>query len=311
MYNAVIDHTREFLKSSVSSPEQRGLLLPLIDHFSSGEPSPYLEIPLLVYGGITGNAEGALPLGSLGAFLFLGMDIIDDIADGDAKAHWPKFDPLELELAASLFLSALPQILISNLNAPSRTVIEIQKRFARGIIEAARGQQKELKIKGGENISQKEIEDSVAGKSSGLATLACISAELAGAEREQIGYYEEMGGNLGGAAQLATDFHDLFESPVSRDLKNEIRTLPIALYLEKCPAIERKNFLNLLRGAGKDPAKEKKVRSLLFSKGIARLTAFIVELYCERARKGLLSAKPKEPYGGRLAEYINKVSFFV
>lgn len=306
----MISHTKKFLESHISSPEQQGLLLSLIDHFLTEEPSPYLEIPLLVHGGITGSVKEALPLGSLGAFLFLGMDIIDDIADGDSKDHWPQYNSSELELASSLFLSALPQLLISGLKAPPCVLTKIQRRFAQGILNAAEGQQKELIMKGKTDILPKEVEHSVAGKSSGLATLAFITACFAKASKDQINYYEEMGGDLGIAAQLTTDFYDLFQAPLSRDLKNGIRTLPIVLYLEKCSVAERKTFLKLLKDARKNPIRRKDVRSLLLSKGIARLTAFIVELYCERARKKLNLAGPNKNYQEKIASHINNMSFF-
>ncbi len=276
------------------------LLDSLLDRFPAGESSPYVDIPLLVFGGVTGREDAALPLADLGKYLFLGLDIIDDITDGDAAAHWPDHHRWELQLGSSLFLSALPQALIANLQASESIRTEIQRRFANGLLEIAAGQQKELEMTGKPAVDPQEVEDSVCKKSSGVATLASIAALFAGGTKDEINAYEEMGRNLGSAAQLATDFPDPFQAPISRDLRNGTRTLPIALYLEKCTEAEREILSGPLA----------KARTLLYSKGIARLTAFIIELYCERARKSLVSANPKKPYRERMISYINGVSLF-
>jgi len=294
------DRTRLFIDSHVTAPNQRRLLHSLLDHFPAGERSPYVDIPRLVYGGITGCEEEAVPLTALGKFLFLGMDIMDDIADGDAEDHWPGHNMAELQLGSSLFLSALPQILIADLKAPEGIRTQIQQRFARGLLETAAGQQLELGMTEKMDIDPQKVEDSVRGKSSGVATLASIAARLAGATGDQINAYEEMGYHLGSAAQIATDFYDLFQTTLSRDLRNGTRTLPIALCLAKCSEDEKKILFGPLEEA----------RSLLFSKGIGRLTAFIIELYCERARKNLSLADPKAIYRVKLDSLINHISFF-
>lgn len=298
--NDALSLAREFIESCTFPGEQRALLLSLIDHFPAGERSPYVDIPLLVYGGITGHEEEALPLTTLGKFLFLGLDIIDDIADGDAEDHWPEHNHSELELGSSLFLSALPQILIADLKAPEEIHTKIQQRFAHGLLEIASGQQLELRMTGRLDIDPQAVEDSVRRKSSGVATLASIAALFAGGTEDQIASYEEVGCNLGTAAQLATDFYDLFQAPLSRDLRNGTRTLPITLFLEKCSETEKKILLGPLEEA----------RRLLISKGIGRLTAFIIELYCERAKKGLNLVHPKKAYQERIVSYINNISLF-
>ena len=276
------------------------LLDSLLDRFPTGESSPYVDIPLLVYGGITDREDEALPLATLGKYLFLGLDIMDDITDGDAAAHWPDHHRWELQLGSSLFLSALPQALIATLPASESVRVEIQRRFANGLLEIAAGQQAELGMTGKPVVDPQEVEASVGKKSSGVATLASIAALFAGGTKEQINAYEEMGRNLGVAAQLATDFHDLFQAPISRDLRNGTRTLPIALCLEKCTGAEREILSGPLE----------KARTLLYSKGVARLTAFIVELYCERVRKKLDLANPKKPYREKMLSYISYVSLF-
>lgn len=289
-----------FIDQHVSSPNQQRLLHSLLDHFPEGESSPYVDIPLLVYGGITGREAEALPLTALGRFLFLGLDMIDDMADGDAGDHWPEQSHSDLQLGSSLLLSALPQILIAELEVPEEIRTKIQRRFACGLLEIAAGQQMELEVTAKPDVDPQKVEDSVRAKSSGIATLASIAAMLAGATQDQVNSYESMGRSLGIAAQLATDFYDLFQAPFSRDLRNGTRTLPIALALEKCSEAEKE----ILSG----PLDE--ARSFLFSKGIGRLTAFIIELYCERARKSLDRAGSKKSYHKELDSYINSISFF-
>ncbi|MBI2083204.1 MAG: polyprenyl synthetase family protein [Deltaproteobacteria bacterium] len=305
-----LDWAKGHIEQNVFSGLQRDLLASLIDHFPRGEKSPYLEIPSLILKGCGGETELAVPLTALGSFLFLGFDIIDDIADGDARDHWPDHTLSELQLGSSLLLSALPSILIAELNAPEAVRVEIQKRFANGLLETAAGQQMELAMTGKTEIDPQKVEDSVKKKSSGIATLASIAVLLAKATENQRVAYEEMGRNLGCAIQLATDFHDLFQAPVSRDLRNGTRTLPIALCLEKCSKMERRIFLKLLDDVQSNPSKKEEIRSFLYSKGIARMTAFIVELYCERARKSLNLACLEATYQKEIDTFINLVSFF-
>ena len=88
------------------------------------------------------------------------------------------------------------------------------------------------------------------------------------------------------------------------------RTLPIALYLERHPGEESDRFLALLAEARTDPAAQEAVRQRLLAAGILRQTAFIVEMYCQRARRLLEQASPLEPGRGGLEALIDVVSVF-
>ncbi|MBI4371103.1 MAG: polyprenyl synthetase family protein [Elusimicrobia bacterium] len=299
-----------FIEAHSPAGPQRRLLHSLLGHFPAGESSPYAEIPLLVHGGITGREEEALPLTALGQFLYLGLDISDDVADGDAGDRWPGYSVWELQLASSLFVSALPQILLAELNTSADIRRKIQRRFANGLLELAAGQQMEFRMTGKPAVRPQDVEESVRGKSSGVATLASLAALLAGAKPDRINAYEDMGRGLGTAAQLATDFHDLFRAPASRDLRNGTRTLPIALALGQSSPTEQGRLLTLLKEAESSLSKQEKTRAVLSSKGVGRFTAFLIELYCERARKSLNLAAPRKPYRERLGAYIDKASLF-
>jgi hypothetical protein len=48
----------------------------------------FARVPLLVYAGCGGEAMTAVPLAAATTLLFLGIDILDDLADGDLPEHW-------------------------------------------------------------------------------------------------------------------------------------------------------------------------------------------------------------------------------
>ena len=53
-----------------------------------GFPAPFMALPLLVYAAVRNEEKPAFPLAVATTLLYLGVDILDDLADGDLPAHW-------------------------------------------------------------------------------------------------------------------------------------------------------------------------------------------------------------------------------
>lgn len=86
------------------------------------------------------------------------------------------------------------------------------------------------------------------------------------------------------AGQLASDCHDLFDAPHSRDLANGTRTLPIALHLERLRGRPQDRLLSLLDRARLHAGAQAQVRRTLRQAGTLRHCALAVEVHCQRAR---------------------------
>ncbi len=122
---------------------------------------------------------------------------------------------------------------------------------------------------------------------------AALAARLAGAPDHLIELYAGFARAFATAGQLSSDCFDLFTAPLSKDLANGSRTLPIALALGKCSAGPRAELLALLTAASSDPAKRGAVCERLLAAGAVRMCGFVIELYCSRALSFLARAKPK------------------
>ncbi len=286
---------------------------------SAETPLPYFTLPLLVYGAIAKTTAPAEPLAVACGLLFLGIDIHDDLADGDLPKHWRGYKKSQINLAAATLTCSLPQIAISKLKASPDVTAAMQHALAQGLLRMSAGQERDIAFNGKTKIKTSEIEESVANKSGEeLALFARLTALLAGAPPKTVATYSAMARAMGTAGQLASDCHDIFQAKISHDLANGTRTLPIALYLEKLDRLpspkargtDRQNFLALLKKAQNSRSTQIKIRRLLMNSGVLRHCAFIVEIYCQRALSLLKEAQPMEPFGNALISFINSLSYF-
>jgi len=260
----------------------------------------FVHLPVLVYAGLRGEERPAIPLASATTLLFAGLDLFDDVADGD----WPGS-------AAATLLCAFPQLMVGELAAPPQLIAAIGSTLARGLLRMSAGQQQDLSAQGADEVRSCEIEATAIAKSGEEAALfACMAAQLAEAPEEIAGKYEELGRSIGAGAQLASDCHELFEDPAARDLVHGARTLPIVLHLERLLGAERTAFLALLDDARTEAAAREEVRLRLRSGGSLRRCAFIVETYRQRALRLCREAAPLEPARGCLEALIGSISFF-
>ena len=311
----VFEEAHSLLKRHVSSDHQLQLLDTLLSGLekeSHREPFlPFIDIPLLVYAALRGNEEDAVPLAAATTLLYLGIDTLDDLADGDRPETWNGYGLSEINLAATTLLSTLPQLILSELPVSPAIRLSLLKHLATGLLAMSAGQQADIAHTGKSGVSAEAVEKSVMEKSGEeLALFAAMAALLAEAPPDLVEKYSAFGRSAGTAGQLASDCHDLFQAEVSRDLRQETRTLPIALYLEKKPEADRAVLLELLQKKNAGNGTLQRIRDLFHESGLLRITSFIVELHCQRATTALDLAGPLEPARSELFEAINHISFY-
>ncbi|MDQ4076715.1 MAG: polyprenyl synthetase family protein [Chloroflexota bacterium] len=307
----------EALVRTQAEPDQRQLLetalIGLQDPVLDDPPLllACVHLPLLVHAALVGDDAPAVPLAALLALLHLGIDIFDDLADGDLPAHWAGWHPSAINLAAATLLSALPQLALAELDAPSATLVAMQRTLAQGLMRMSAGQQRDLAMVGAYSVSAQDIEALVVAKSGEeLALFAALAAQFAGMPSEVVAIAAALGRALGTGRQIAEDCYDLFTASHSRDLANGTRTLPLALYLARQRPEEAGSFLDLLAQARVDRVAQGVVRQRLREAGVLRHCAVIVEIYCQQARRLLAQLNAQEPGYRGLQAMISTVSFF-
>ena len=266
---------------------------------------PFINLPFDVTAAAGGNPALAVPLSAASAFVFSGLDVIDDIADGDCQPQWEGVPQAQQTLAGISAMVSFPQLLIASLPLPPAQIAAMLALLARRMLQAGAGQQLDLALVGAEQPDPDTVVASVAGKSGEQLALYCEWAALAaGAGTETVAAWGDYGRALGIAAQIQSDMSELCHDAWCRDLASGNRTLPIAYHLQKAgPA--RIDFLALLALARTDLEAQRAVRRTLFDSGAIRMAALVAQLYVERGRRALQRAGAREPGLSRLTALLD------
>jgi hypothetical protein len=305
---------RDVVRYYAQSPDQRALLETLVARLQPAERfrvplSMVQTLPLLVYAALRGDDEPAVPLAVALTLLWLGIHLVDDLADGDLPADLEYSAP-ELNLAAFSPFCILPQLVLSALDGTPATIVEMHRALALGLLAGSAGQQRDLALTRQVPMSVLEAEERTTAKSAPLYAIQTkLPALLAGAAPRIVDCYAAFGRTLGTVVAISTDCHDLFIAERSHDLSAAKYTLPIALYLERQGERSRIEFLALLDQARHDEGAQAEVRRHLLATGVLRRCALIVAVHCARARRLLAEARPLEPAGNALQRLVDNVSF--
>ncbi len=266
----------------------------LLDYFLKGiekkfidQVIPMVSLPLAVYEDLGGDINEAIGLALASLFLYLAVDIADDISDNDFIRHWGyKYSASEGFLASLIFSSSFAPFAIDTLNTSEKKINLLKKTISRTIIRMAAGQQGDLNaMTSYKSITSDEIIKNVTGKSGEeLACFALMPAQLYGS-CENIEYNcESIGRYIGIAAQLSSDCRELFSLTNCIDLENGTLTLPIAIYLETLNNHEKEKFYNLLTSAKNDENAREEVRLIIQESGSLLKTLQIIRSYRVKAR---------------------------
>jgi hypothetical protein len=294
----VFRRVADFVERSATSPAQRHLLETALTGLREQAEQhlfcPFVHVPLLVYAGIGGDDERALPLAVVTSLLYLGFDTLDDLADGDLPNHWSGLRVSEIHLVAAGLLGALPILALVELDASPETIVELQRTVACGLMLMGQGQQRDLRLANSSGLSSGDVENTIEAKSGEeFAMFAALAARLAGGSATTVVHYADFARALGAGLQLASDCQDLFFEETSRDLRNGTRTLPIALFLESTSGAGRIDFLRLLDQCRCDDAAQRTLRQRLRAAGTLWQARLFVEAYRQRALAALEQAAPR------------------
>jgi len=307
--------TREFVRAHAVDALQGEILdfaldTPQLEELKA-EPPVFVQIPLLVYGAITGDYRPALPLCVVSTLLYCGADILDDLADGELAQRWARYDRRQAQLAAATLLSALPQLALAELQAAAQCRALMHRTVASGLLAMAAGQVTDLAHCGLRHPDPERVELSVMRKSGEeVAMFAALAAQFAGAPPAVIEAYTEMGRAIGTAGQISSDCYDLFQARHSSDLASGARTLPIAFYLTTRSPAECEELLRLMAAGVNGNGGIQAIRGRLHGAGVLRMCAFVIELHRGRALKLLAAVEPTEPAACELRGLIDKLSLF-
>lgn len=312
----VMAGARSSIRATVSTPELQQLLEKAISGLEQQIAEdkallPFVHLPLAVYRAVRGEEAPAMPLAVATTLLFLGIDILDDIADGDLPPHWHGVSLSEVQLVAATLLSSLPQLAVSQMNILPVAKTRMIACLSEGLLKMSGGQLHDIRGAGKSTIRPEEVESSVVHKSGEEgALIAMLAAHMAGVSEETAQLYGEFGRALSTSGQIATDCYDLFQAAESKDFANGSRTLPIVLHLNRLSEKDRKIFLTQLDEARHKKSTRALIQRELRAKGVLRLSAIIVEVYCQKAREVLDKLALATPERADLDHMINHVSFF-
>ncbi|MDF5725499.1 MAG: polyprenyl synthetase family protein [Rhizonema sp. PD37] len=311
----VADEAKAFVKSYETTTLQSKVLatalsgLRALDYNRSKSFVPCVHLPLLVYAGVSGNDEQAVPLSVALSLLELGIDLLDNLADQELPLSWQGYSSSVIQLTATKFVCCLPQLALMDLDASTASLLTIQQMLAQGLLKIAAGQLQDLEFQESSHPNVEDVQASVLGKSGERRGMyAALAAQLAGASLETVEAYAEMGRSLGMVLQFTSDCTDIFTAAHSRDLANGTRTLPIALHLQQLQDTERASFLDLLAKAKVDLKARQEVQASLVQAGGLRRCAYYIEYFRQRTKQSLEIANPKEPALSWFKEIISNVS---
>lgn len=306
----------QFIQTQVTDPALQHILVKAVDGLDVQLAEdkallPFVHLPLAVYAAVRGDDAPARPLVVATTLLFLGIDILDDVADGDLPSHWQGVANSEIQLVAATLLSSLPQLAISQLNILPLTKSRMLACLSEGLMRMSAGQLHDLRGAGQHHVRPEDVEKSVEQKSGEEgALIAMLAAHMGGVSEETAQKYGDLGRAIATAGQIATDCFDLFQAEDSKDFANGSRTLPLALHLNRLQGADRAAFLAQLEEARTSRATRVLIQRELRAKGVLRLCALIVEMYCQKARDILSALNLSDGASDNFERMINHVSFF-
>lgn len=312
----VIAGARGFISAAVKDLALRQLLLKAIAGLElqiedEKELLPFAHLPAVIYAAIRGDAAPARPLAVATTLLFLGIDVLDDIADGDLPEYWQDIPTAEIQLVAATLLSSLPQLAISQLRVVPHIKDRMQATLSEGLLCMSGGQLQDLRGADRDHITPEDVEKSVEHKSGEEgALIAKLAADMAGVSEETAQRYAAFGRAIATGGQIATDCYDLFQAKHSKDLANGSRTLPVAVHLSRLEGADRTTFLSQLEEAKTSGTIRTLIQRELRAKGVLRLCALVVEMHCQKARDILAALDISAESRQEMDRMVSHVSFF-
>lgn len=305
------EQAQDFLARELPAGEFLGLFYTLLNElkheYSKDECLPlFIDLPAAV-SECVGDTSRQQDVQTFCVLLFAGINLLDDIADGDVSEHLSVYRTSQLQLAATTLLSALPLRCMTVF--PAELASQISQLLGERMLMMANGQYIDLSNANAAALDFARIRKSVEDKSGAeLALFAKLAALIAGASTNAQSNYEAFGLALGTALQLATDCFDVFQDDAGSDLRNGSRTLPICIYVNSLSHSEREQALALVRDSSTDGQARNELRTRMRAQGVLHQVAFLIEVERHKAIRLLEQAAPLATGKARLVKMIAQAS---
>jgi Polyprenyl synthetase len=265
------------------------------------------HLPLLCAAAVRPDGPLPLPLAVPTSLLWSGLELYDDLTDGDlAPALQARSDP-EIVFTAFGLSCLLPAALVAELEIPLEARARMQQCISRHLLRGFAGQQRDLGHVDCDAATPAAVAAAACGKNGEPAAMfAALGAMAAGATPDLVEAYGRFGRALGVMAQYQSDFWELFHDEDARDLRQGNRTFLLVSALERARDHEREELLGLLHRARSDTGVDGKIRDILRQ---GRLLAPWREAVHQAAGEGheaLAAARPAEPAASLLRAAIRQ-----
>jgi geranylgeranyl pyrophosphate synthase len=230
----------------------RRAVLRLLDIDKSDE-SPFRLLAFPVLGALTGDPGPALPVCVLSRLWWAGVEVLDDVMDGEFDALTAGLTTAEATIASTACITLLPQDVVSRQGLPAALEAAWTREMTRAALRSAGGQLDDVAAAEGV-FSWRRVMVGYSGKSgSAYARDAVMAAGLAGAGPEQLRGWRAFGRMFGVLRQLANDRAPR-TAEENTDLANGTRTLMLAHAVETLPAAQSQVLVEAFAGARHDQA---------------------------------------------------------
>ena len=279
---------------------------------SDASAVPSVTVPLDVYEALSGSWQPAVPLAAAATCIYLGADILDNVADRELPMGWDGCTIDEIILAGATLLGSLSYLALDLLRqrqgASAGRLYLLAQQIATATWDMAGGQLQDIH-QPGDPVAPEAVEASIALKSGAeMRMLAGVAASLAIEDPATVTAYAEYGYALGIAAQLRSDCSDIWAGTPSADLTNGRHTLPIVHALATLSGDQRTNLLAVLQRARSDPECHQEVAIQLAAAGSLKYAALKVELWVGLGTEALRRTGAATAAGDRLRARLTQLS---
>jgi geranylgeranyl pyrophosphate synthase len=255
-----------------------------------------------VFAAITGK-QAPVRLASALWLLYVGVELCDDVADGDIRGG-AAAEVQAMLVAGTVLSSIAPQAIASLLPAPE--ALEALEYLWRGGQAMSGGQRRDLALFGDLYPEPREAEAALAKSTAECGMYAAISACVAGERGAVVARWEQFGAEMGYALEVNADCRDALE-PSGRDIAAGARTLPIALALQVGAHSVRDELRSDLAAAARESDACERARRAILASGSLKARGTLVEAAIIRAGRILKQIAP--PYDAGLRKFLTGTSF--
>lgn len=282
MFDEVVAVAQSVVDSSATK-EQRDLLQTLlergVEEASAARWLPCIEFPLRIAQLVGADDKFATTVAAACLFVYLGADVLDNVADDELPRNWDSYGASGATLAGATALGSLTyQTLcrLEDLGASHSLIARLCAAFAAGMGEMAAGQQADVAADA--SLIDGCLRCTELKSGSEFSLFGRAAAMVGTNDIEHVEACGRIGFAYGTALQIASDVFDLWRGE-HRDAVNGTRTLPVVHALSILGRAE------LAEAIGREDTED--VGSILAAAreaGSLHFCTLIIEGYVQKAR---------------------------